>query len=82
MQSAKAHGYANDVERVNAGMTMSAVAMIVGCSTRAIRQLRQRFQATGRTEDRPRSGRRRVATRGQASQEFYLGSVGHLNSLR
>ena len=39
----------------NAGMTMNAVAMNIGCSTRAIRHLRQRFQATGHTEDRPRS---------------------------
>ena len=36
-------------------MTMNAVAMDIKCSTRAIRQLWQRFQATGRTEDRPRS---------------------------
>ena len=39
------------------GMTMTAVAMNIGCSTRAIRHLRQCFQATGRTEDRPRRGR-------------------------
>ena len=48
-----------------AGMTIKAVAMNPGCSTRAILHLRQRFQATGRTEDRPRSGRPRVTTRGQ-----------------
>ena len=34
-------------------------------NTRATRHLRQRFQATGRKEDRPRSGRPRVATLGQ-----------------
>ena len=45
---------------LNAGMTMNAVAMNIGCSTRAIRHLRQRFQATERTEDRPRSRRPRV----------------------
>ena len=50
---------------LNAGMTMNAVAMNTGCSTRAIRHLRQRFQATGRTEDRPRSGRTRVSKLGQ-----------------
>ena len=50
---------------LNAGMTMNAVAMNIGCSTRAIRHLMQRFQATGRTEDRPRSRRLRVMTRGQ-----------------
>ena len=50
---------------LNAGMTMNAVAMDIGCSICAIRHLRQRFQATGHTEDRPRSGRQRVTTRGQ-----------------
>ena len=50
---------------LNAGMTMSAVAMNIGCSTRAIRHIMQRFQATGRTEDTPQSGRPRVTTRGQ-----------------
>ena len=39
--------------------------MNIGCSTRAIRHLRQRFQATGRTEDRSRNGRPRVTTHGQ-----------------
>ena len=39
----------------NAGITMNAVAMNIGCSTCAIRHLRQRFQATGCKEDRPRS---------------------------
>ena len=42
---------------LNAGKRMNAVAMNIGCSTRAIRYLRQRFQATGRMEDGPRSGR-------------------------
>ena len=50
---------------LNAGMTMNAVAMNSECSTRPIRHLRQRFQATGRTEYRPRSERPRVKTRGQ-----------------
>ena len=50
---------------LNAGMTMNVVVMNIGCSTRAIRHLRQRFHATGRTKDRPRSGRPRVTTRGQ-----------------
>ena len=48
---------------LNAGLTTNTVAMNIGCSTRTIRHLRQRFQATGRTEDRPRSGRLRVTTR-------------------
>ena len=49
---------------LNAGMTMNAVAMNIGCSTRAIRHLRQCFRAIERTEDRPRSGRPGVTTRG------------------
>ena len=36
---------------INAGMTMNAVAMNTWCSARAIRHLRQRFQATGLTDD-------------------------------
>ena len=44
---------------------MKAVAMNLGCSTRAIRHLRQRFQATRRTEDRTHAGRLRVKMRGQ-----------------
>ena len=43
---------------LNAGMN-------TGCVTRAIRHLRQRFQATGRMEYRSRSGRPRVMTRCQ-----------------
>ena len=38
---------------LNAGMTTNAVAINIGCSTRAIRHFRQCFQATGCTEDRP-----------------------------
>ena len=38
---------------LNAGMTMNAIALNIGCSPRAIRHLNQRFQATGRTKDRP-----------------------------
>ena len=49
----------------NAGMTTNAISMNIGYSTRAIRHLRQRFQATGHTENRPRSGRPRVTTGGQ-----------------
>ena len=50
---------------LNAGVAMNAVARNKGCSTRATRHLRQPFQATGRTEDRVRSGRPRVTTRSQ-----------------
>ena len=50
---------------LNAGMMMNAIAMNIGCSNRAIRHFRQSFQATGRTEDRPRFGRPPIKTRGQ-----------------
>ena len=36
---------------LNAGMIMNAVAVNIACSTRAIRHLRQCFQATGCTEN-------------------------------
>ena len=48
---------------LNAGMTMNAVAMNIECATRAIRHLRQRFQATGCTEDRQHIGRPRVVAK-------------------
>ena len=41
---------------LNAGVTMNAVVMNTGCPTHAFRHLRQRFQSTGHTGDRPRSG--------------------------
>ena len=50
---------------LNAGMTMNAVAMNNACSIPAIRHIRQRFQATGCTEDRPRSRRPSVTKLGQ-----------------
>ena len=40
---------------LNSGMATNEVARIVGSSSRAIRNFRQRFQATRRTEDLPRS---------------------------
>ena len=44
---------------LNVGTKINAVAMNIECSTRAIRHLRQRFQATGHMEDRPRDARPR-----------------------
>ena len=41
----------NTIGMLNAGMTMNAVAIYIGCSTCTIQHLRQCFQATGRTED-------------------------------
>ena len=52
-------------KRVNAGKTMNAVAINIGCSTHAVWHLRQRFQATGHMENRPRSGRPHVRMLGK-----------------
>ena len=59
----------------NAGMTINAVATNIRCSTCVIRQLPQRFQETGRTEDRPRSevrASRRVAKTARYIRTTYL----------
>lgn len=50
---------------LHAGMTSEEVAQTMGCSSRSIRRLRERFRLTGRTADRPRTGRPRVTTRAQ-----------------
>ena len=55
---------------LNAGMTMNSVGMNTGCSTRAIRHPRQRFQATRRTEDRPRSELPSDTTRGHILNSY------------
>ena len=50
---------------LDAGMTTEHVARHVGCSSRAIGNLRIRFRTTGCTNNLPRRGRLRVTTRGQ-----------------
>ena len=50
---------------LDAGMSTERAARHVGCSSRAIRNLRIRFRTTGSTDDLPRRGRPRVTTRGQ-----------------
>ena len=59
---------------LHAGMTTEEVAEAMGCSSRTIRRLREKFRVTGRTADRPRSGRPRVTTR---AQDHYI-VVSHL----
>ena len=49
-----------------AGMSTEHVARHVGCSSRAIRNLRVRFRTPGSTNDLPRRGRPRVTTLSQA----------------
>ena len=50
---------------LDAGMSTEHVARHVGCSSRAIRNLRTRFRTTGSANDLPQRGRPRVAMRGQ-----------------
>ena len=49
---------------LDAGMSTEHVARHVGCSSRAIRNLRIRFRTTVSTNDLPRRGRPHVKTRG------------------
>ena len=44
------------------GMTIADVARAINCNVRTVRRLRQHYRETGRTADRPRSGRPRVTT--------------------
>ena len=47
------------------GMRTADVARAINCNARTVRHLRQRYRETGRTADRPRSGRPRVTTPAQ-----------------
>ena len=47
------------------GMRTADVARAINCNVRTVRRLRQRYRETGRTADRPRSGRPRVTTPAQ-----------------
>ncbi|XP_071264891.1 uncharacterized protein, partial [Salvelinus alpinus] len=47
------------------GMGPADVARAIYCNVRAVRHLTQRYRDTGRTADRPRSGRPRVTTPAQ-----------------
>ena len=55
---------------LNAGMSTEYVARHVGCSSRAIRNLRVRFRTTGSTNDLPRHGCRPCIT--TVSQDSYI----------
>ena len=54
---------------LDAGMSTDHVARHVGCSSRAIRNLRVRFRTTGSTNDLPRRGRPCITT---LSQDRYI----------
>uniref|UniRef100_A0A674F714 Tc1-like transposase DDE domain-containing protein n=1 Tax=Salmo trutta TaxID=8032 RepID=A0A674F714_SALTR len=47
------------------GMRTADVARAINCNVCTVRRLRQRYRETGRTADRPRSGRPRVTTPAQ-----------------
>ena len=47
------------------GMRTADVARAINCNVRTVRPLRQSYRETGRTADRPRSGRLRVTTPAQ-----------------
>ncbi|XP_070984271.1 uncharacterized protein [Oncorhynchus clarkii lewisi] len=47
------------------GMRTADVARAINCNVCTVRRLRQRYRETGRTADRPRSGRPRVKTPAQ-----------------
>ena len=47
------------------GMRTADVARAINCHVRTVRRLRQNYRETGRTADRPCSGRPRVTTPAQ-----------------
>ena len=47
------------------GMRTADVTRAINCNIHTVRRLRQRYRETGRTADRPRSGRPRVTTPAQ-----------------
>ncbi|CDQ71081.1 unnamed protein product [Oncorhynchus mykiss] len=51
-------------------MSTADVARAINCNVRTVRQLRQCYRETGRTADRPRSGRPRVTT--PPAQDWYI----------
>uniref|UniRef100_A0AAZ3PMV3 Transposase Tc1-like domain-containing protein n=1 Tax=Oncorhynchus tshawytscha TaxID=74940 RepID=A0AAZ3PMV3_ONCTS len=52
-------------------MRTADVARAINCNVRTVRRLRQLYRETGRTADRPRSGRSRVTT---PAQDWYIGT--------
>ena len=50
------------IGRLHAGQAARVIANDFNCSIRTIERLRQRFNATNSTDDRPRSGRPQVTT--------------------
>ena len=55
---------------------MRTVTRAINCNVRTVRRLRQHYRETGRTADRPRSGRPRVIT---SAQDWYIQTSQHPN---
>jgi hypothetical protein len=57
------------------GMRTADVARAINYNVRTVRRLRQRYRETGRTADRPHSGRPRVTT---PAQDRYITDAGQV----
>ena len=62
MHSVPAHLCERALGMLQGGMRTADVARAINCNVRTVRRLRQRYRETGRTADRPHSGRPCVTT--------------------
>uniref|UniRef100_A0AAZ3P5S5 Transposase Tc1-like domain-containing protein n=1 Tax=Oncorhynchus tshawytscha TaxID=74940 RepID=A0AAZ3P5S5_ONCTS len=60
MPRVPAHLHKHALGMLQGGMRTADVASAINCNVRTVRRLRQRYRETGRTADRPRSGKLRV----------------------
>ena len=65
MPRVPAHLHERSLGMLQGGMSTADVARAINCNVRSVKRLRQRYSETGRTADRPRSGRPRVTTPAQ-----------------
>uniref|UniRef100_A0AAZ3S855 Transposase Tc1-like domain-containing protein n=1 Tax=Oncorhynchus tshawytscha TaxID=74940 RepID=A0AAZ3S855_ONCTS len=65
MPRVPAHLHERALGMLQGGMRTADVGRAINCNVRTVRSLRQRYRETGRTADRPRSGRPRVTTPAQ-----------------
>uniref|UniRef100_A0AAZ3Q099 Transposase Tc1-like domain-containing protein n=1 Tax=Oncorhynchus tshawytscha TaxID=74940 RepID=A0AAZ3Q099_ONCTS len=69
MHRVPAHLSERALGMLQGGMRTADVARAINCNVRTVRRLRQRYKESGRTADRPRSGRPHVAT---SAQDRYI----------
>ncbi|XP_071184961.1 uncharacterized protein [Salvelinus alpinus] len=74
MPRVPAHLREHALGMLQGGMRTADVARAINCNVRTVKRLRQRYRETGRTADRPRSGRPRVTT---PAQDRYI-RISHL----